>query len=221
MPQSRGRLIFRRCTTFCPAISRCHGKAMRLFSIIWITTPRKPASGRITPSISSARSKLTMGKTRQRKTISVMAFFRNSPATIPSSNISTNMLDGKMEGMFLMGQNPAVGAPNSRLQRKALSKLKWLVVREMVEIESANFWRESPEVERGELKPEEIETEIFFFPGGWSRREGRRLHEHAATFAVARKSGRASGGRAFGRMVYTSTRVASDRQSKTIRRPAR
>jgi formate dehydrogenase major subunit len=83
------------------------------------------------------------------------------------------MLDGKMEGMFLMGQNPAVGAPNSRLQRTALSKLKWLVVREMVEIESANFWRESPEVERGELKPEDIETEVFFFPAaGHAEKEG-------------------------------------------------
>jgi len=83
------------------------------------------------------------------------------------------MLDGKMEGMFLMGQNPAVGAPNSRLQRKALSKLKWLVVREMVEIESANFWRESPEVERGELKPEDIKTEVFLFPAaGHAEKEG-------------------------------------------------
>jgi formate dehydrogenase major subunit len=84
-----------------------------------------------------------------------------------------DMLDGKMEGMFLMGQNPAVGAPNSRLQRKALAKLKWLVVRDMVEIESANFWRESPEVERGELKPEDIETEVFFFPAaGHAEKEG-------------------------------------------------
>src|SRR5207302_8246711 len=83
------------------------------------------------------------------------------------------MLDGKMEGMFLMGQNPAVGAPNSRLQRKALSKLKWLVVREMVAIESANFWRESPEVERGESKPEDIETEVFFFPAaGHAEKDG-------------------------------------------------
>jgi formate dehydrogenase major subunit len=83
------------------------------------------------------------------------------------------MLDGKMEGMFLMGQNPAVGAPNSRLQRKALSKLKWLVVRELVEIESANFWRESPEVERGEWKPGDIETEVFFFPAaGHAEKEG-------------------------------------------------
>ena len=84
-----------------------------------------------------------------------------------------DMLDGKMEGMFLMGQNPAVGAPNSRLQRRALSKLKWLVVRDMVEIESANFWRESPEIERGELKPEDIETEVFFFPAaGHAEKEG-------------------------------------------------
>ena len=84
-----------------------------------------------------------------------------------------DMLDGKMEGMFLMGQNPAVGAPNSRLQRKALAKLKWLVVRDMVEIESANFWRESPEIERGELHSEDIETEVFFFPAaGHAEKEG-------------------------------------------------
>src|SRR5262245_55530583 len=83
------------------------------------------------------------------------------------------LLDGKMERMFLMGQNPAIGAPNARLQRMALSKLKWLVVREMVETESANFWRESPEIERGELKTEDIETEIFFFPAaGHAEKEG-------------------------------------------------
>lgn len=84
-----------------------------------------------------------------------------------------DMLDRKMEGMFVMGQNPAVAAPNSRLQRKALSKLKWLVVREMVEIEAATFWRDSPEIDRGELKTEEIETEVFLFPAaGHVEKEG-------------------------------------------------
>jgi len=84
-----------------------------------------------------------------------------------------DILDGKMDGMFLMGQNPAIGAPNARLQRTALAKLKWFVVREMVETESANFWRESPEIERGELKTEEIETEVFFFPAaGYAEKEG-------------------------------------------------
>jgi formate dehydrogenase major subunit len=76
----------------------------------------------------------------------------------------SDMADGKMEGMFIMGQNPAVAAPNSRLQRKALARLKWLVIRDMVEVESASFWSDSPEIERGELKTEEIETEVFFFP---------------------------------------------------------
>jgi len=84
-----------------------------------------------------------------------------------------DMADGKMEGMFMMGQNPAVAAANSRFERASLSKLKWLVVREMVEIEAATFWRDSPEIEHGELKTEEIETEVFFFPAaGHAEKEG-------------------------------------------------
>ena len=84
-----------------------------------------------------------------------------------------DIADGKMEGMFMMGQNPAVAAANSRFQRTSLSKLKWLVVREMVEIEAATFWRDSPEIERGELRTEEIETEVFLFPAaGHAEKEG-------------------------------------------------
>jgi formate dehydrogenase major subunit len=84
-----------------------------------------------------------------------------------------DMADGKMEGMFMMGQNPAVAAANSRFQRTSLSKLNWLVVRDMVEIEGATFWRDSPEIERGELKAEEIQTEVFFFPAaGHAEKEG-------------------------------------------------
>jgi len=74
------------------------------------------------------------------------------------------MAKGNIEGLFVMGQNPAVGAPNSRMERKAMAKLKWLVVRDMVETETATFWLDSPEVRRGELRPEDIETEIFLFP---------------------------------------------------------
>lgn len=79
-----------------------------------------------------------------------------------------DMADGKMEGLFVMGQNPAVGAPNSRLQRTALSKLRWLVVRDMVETETASFWYDSPEIQRGELKTEDIATEVFLFPAAGS-----------------------------------------------------
>ncbi len=74
------------------------------------------------------------------------------------------MLDGTMKGYFLLGENPAVGSSDSRLHRMALAKLDWLVVRDMVEIESASFWRDGPEIETGELRSEDIGTEVFFLP---------------------------------------------------------
>jgi formate dehydrogenase major subunit len=64
------------------------------------------------------------------------------------------MLEGKVDGFFVMGQNPAVGSQNARLQRQALAKLKWLVVRDLAEIETASFWREDPD----------CETEVFLMP---------------------------------------------------------
>jgi formate dehydrogenase major subunit len=75
-----------------------------------------------------------------------------------------DMADGKVDGLFVMGQNPAVGASNGRLERTALSKLKWLVVRDMVETETASFWYDSPETRRGELSSDTIGTEVFLFP---------------------------------------------------------
>jgi formate dehydrogenase major subunit len=74
------------------------------------------------------------------------------------------MLKGKVKGYIIAGENPAVGHANGKAHRLALSRLNWLVVRDVVEIESAAFWYDSPEVESGELKPEEIATEIFFLP---------------------------------------------------------
>ena len=95
-----------------------------------------------------------------------------------------DMADGKMEGLFVMGQNPAVGAANSGLERKALAKLKWLVVRDMVETETASFWYDSPESKSGELAPETIATEVFLFPAaGTAEKAGtftntQRLLQH-------------------------------------------
>jgi len=94
------------------------------------------------------------------------------------------MADGKLDGLFVMGQNPAVGASNGRLERKALARLKWLVARDMVETETASFWYASPEVERGELSPESLATEVFLFPAaGTAEKSGtftntQRLLQH-------------------------------------------
>jgi formate dehydrogenase major subunit len=74
------------------------------------------------------------------------------------------MLDGTVRGYFLLGENPAVGSPASKVHRQALAKLDWLVVRDLVEIESATFWRDAPEVSSGELDPALCGTEVFLLP---------------------------------------------------------
>jgi formate dehydrogenase major subunit len=73
-------------------------------------------------------------------------------------------LDGGLDGIFLMGQNPAVGSMHAGLMRRALATMKWVVVRDLVEIESATFWRDAPEVRSGELRTEDIRTEVFLMP---------------------------------------------------------
>ena len=73
-------------------------------------------------------------------------------------------VDGRVEGYFLVGQNPAVGSAQAKLHRMGLAGLKWLVVRDVNLIESATFWQDSPEIETGELRTEDIATEVFFLP---------------------------------------------------------
>ncbi|MBO3144523.1 molybdopterin-dependent oxidoreductase [Dermatophilus congolensis] len=74
------------------------------------------------------------------------------------------MLEGNVSGYFVLGQNPAVGSAHARMQRLALAKLDWLVVRDLQMIETATFWKDSPEVATGEIVPEEVGTEVFFLP---------------------------------------------------------
>jgi formate dehydrogenase major subunit len=73
-------------------------------------------------------------------------------------------LAGDCKGYFLMGENPAVGSANAKLQRRGLAALDWLVVRDFSLIESATFWKDGPEIETGEMATEDIGTEVFFLP---------------------------------------------------------
>ena len=73
-------------------------------------------------------------------------------------------VDGGLEGMVVIGQNPAVGSQNGGLMRRALRNMKWLVVRDLAEIETATFWRDAPEIASGEVRTEDIRTEVFLMP---------------------------------------------------------
>ena len=75
-----------------------------------------------------------------------------------------NQIDRKTFGYFLVGENPAVGHANGKMQRLGLANLDWLVVRDMQMIESASFWKDGPEIETGEMRTSDIGTEVFFLP---------------------------------------------------------
>src|SRR5438309_2359626 len=75
-----------------------------------------------------------------------------------------DMADGKVQGYFVMGENPTVGSMHGALHRKGLRAAKWVVVRDFAPTETAEFWRDAPEIARGEFRSEDIETEVFFFP---------------------------------------------------------
>ncbi len=76
----------------------------------------------------------------------------------------SEMADGKVKGYLVVGENPTVGSMHGSLHRKGLRKLDWLVVRDFALTETAEFWRTAPEIARGEVRTEEIPTEVFFFP---------------------------------------------------------
>lgn len=67
--------------------------------------------------------------------------------------------NGIIRGLFVMGQNPAVGASNAGFVRKGLAKLDWLVVRDVAETDTAAFWKDDPDA---------IGTEVFLMPGALS-----------------------------------------------------
>ena len=61
------------------------------------------------------------------------------------------MYAGKKEGLISFGMNPVAGGPNSIKMIQALSKLKWLIVAENFETETAAFWK-AKDLARGVLR---------------------------------------------------------------------
>ncbi len=75
-----------------------------------------------------------------------------------------SQIEGRCKGYFLVGENPAVGSANGKMQRLGMANLDWLVVRDLAMIESATFWKDGPEIATGELRTEDVGTEVFFLP---------------------------------------------------------
>jgi formate dehydrogenase major subunit len=75
------------------------------------------------------------------------------------------------EGFITFGMNPVSIGPNSRKWIAALSKLKWLVVGEIYDIETATFWKAPKEY--GTPDASKIQTEVFQLPAsGFAEKDG-------------------------------------------------
>ncbi len=77
--------------------------------------------------------------------------------------IFDHMYQGRMEGLLSFGMNPVCNGPHSRKVISALTNLKWLVVAENFEQETASFWK--PEIlDQIKKKPADVKTEVFMLP---------------------------------------------------------
>jgi formate dehydrogenase major subunit len=72
------------------------------------------------------------------------------------------MHQGKVNGYVCQGFNPLLSFPNRTKITESLSKLKFLVVMDPLQTETARFWKD--EGVFNDVKPEDIQTEVFELP---------------------------------------------------------
>ena len=72
------------------------------------------------------------------------------------------MNQDKMTGYICQGFNPLMSAPNKNKTREGLGKLKFLVVMDPLQTETARFWENHGEF--NESDPSKIQTEVFELP---------------------------------------------------------
>lgn len=95
------------------------------------------------------------------------------------------MNEGKMSGYFCQGFNPLLAFPNRKKVTDALSKLKFLVVMDPLQTETARFWENHGE--HNDVNSASIQTEVIQLPTtcfaedtGSLTNSGRQLHWHWA-----------------------------------------
>lgn len=81
--------------------------------------------------------------------------------------IFDGMYYGEVDGLISFGMNPVANGPNSPKMIQALAKLKWLIVAECFETETAAFWNARKLAEKeypAAAAAGDIATEVFLLP---------------------------------------------------------
>ena len=72
------------------------------------------------------------------------------------------MHQGKINGYFCQGFNPLLSAPNKKKLIESLSKLKFLVIMDPLDTETARFWENHGPY--NDVDPSKIQTEVYQLP---------------------------------------------------------
>ena len=72
------------------------------------------------------------------------------------------MNDGAVKGLFVLGENFAVGGPGAISERAGMRKLQWCVIRDPFLVETAQFWQMDG------VDPASVDTEVFYMPASWA-----------------------------------------------------
>ena len=124
------------------------------------------------------------------------------------------MIDGDGQGLLRHGREPGRRlGQRASCSGSAMANLDWLVVRDLQMIETATFWKDGPEIETGELRTEDIGTEVFFLPAAAHTEKDGIVHQHPAPAAVAPQGGRAAGRLPLRAVVHATTSAGASARS--------
>lgn len=88
-------------------------------------------------------------------------------------DIFQDIHEGIIKGLFVVGQNPAVGSANAKKIPAVMTKLEWLVVIDLFPTETADFWHLFGN------DPKQVPTEVFLLPAaGPLEKEGSFTNTH-------------------------------------------
>ena len=135
--------------------------------------PQEAAGGRTSTSTSSPCSRPGSATPRPRRTTSASGTCPSSRATTRTSRRCCARSTAASTGCSSWARTPRSARSTAGCSAARSRSMKWLVVRDLADLETAHFWRDSPEIRSGEHKTEEIATEVFLMPcAGHVEKEG-------------------------------------------------
>ena len=207
--RSRARPTSRRSTTSSPATSRCRAPSTTdLDDVHRAERRRRRASGASMDAYTVSLLKAWWGDAATADNDFCFDYLPRITGDHSHYQTALDMLDGTVHGFFVMGENPAVGSANGKLQRLAMRRSSTgssCATSRRSRPRSSGTTR--PRSRPASCAPDDRHRGVLHARGR-AHREGRQLHEHAAPAAVAPQGRRAAGRLPLRAVVHVPPRAA-------------